>query len=46
MTKLHTLAAIAIGLLTTTFVGFEAHAQPVEARNVVLIHGAWADGSS
>jgi pimeloyl-ACP methyl ester carboxylesterase len=27
----------------------EAHAQPaasVEARNVVLIHGAWADGSS
>jgi pimeloyl-ACP methyl ester carboxylesterase len=29
--------------------GFEAHAQPaapVQARNVVLVHGAWADGSS
>jgi pimeloyl-ACP methyl ester carboxylesterase len=33
----------------TTLGGFEAHAQPVapvEARNVVLVHGAWADGSS
>ena len=49
MTKLHTLAAMVVGILTTTFGGFEAHAQraaPVEARNVVLIHGAWADGSS
>src|SRR5258708_2946377 len=45
MTKLQTLAAIAAGVLG----GFEAHAQsaaPVEARNVVLVHGAWADGSS
>src|SRR6202035_5470787 len=36
-------------ILTTTLGGFDAHAQPaapVEARNVVLIHGAWADGSS
>lgn len=32
-----------------TLGGFEARAQtaaPVEARNVVLVHGAWADGSS
>src|SRR6202790_3591854 len=49
MTKLRTLAAMAVGVLSATFGGFEAHAQsvaPVEARNVVLIHGAWADGSS
>jgi pimeloyl-ACP methyl ester carboxylesterase len=49
MIKLHTLAAIALGALTATFGGFAAQAQtaaPVEARNVVLVHGAWADGSS
>jgi pimeloyl-ACP methyl ester carboxylesterase len=49
MLKLQTLAAMAVGVLTATLGGFEAHAQtaaPVEARNVVLIHGAWADGSS
>src|ERR1700680_1207254 len=49
MTKLRTLAAMAVGVLSATFGGFETHAQPatpVEARNVVLIHGAWADGSS
>jgi pimeloyl-ACP methyl ester carboxylesterase len=49
MIKLHTLAAIAVGVLTAPFGGFEVYAQsvaPVEARNVVLIHGAWADGSS
>src|SRR3981189_745356 len=49
MVKLQTLAAMAVGVLTATLGGFEAHAQtaaPVEARNVVLIHGAWADGSS
>jgi pimeloyl-ACP methyl ester carboxylesterase len=49
MTKLQTLAAMVVGILATTLGGFEAHAQPaapVEARNVVLIHGAWADGSS
>jgi len=37
------------GVVTATLGGFEAHAQPaapVEARNVVLVHGAWADGSS
>lgn len=38
------LAVLALGLVTTT----AAHAQtaPVKAKNVVLIHGAWADGSS
>jgi pimeloyl-ACP methyl ester carboxylesterase len=49
MIKLHTLAAIAVGALMGTLGGFDAHAQPaapVEAHNVVLVHGAWADGSS
>src|SRR5882762_422319 len=49
MMKLQTLAALAAGTLTATLGGFEARAQPaapVEARNVVLVHGAWADGSS
>src|SRR6202022_68437 len=49
MMKLLTPAALTVRILTATFCGFEAHAQPakpVEARNVVLIHGAWADGSS
>jgi hypothetical protein len=43
MMKLQTLAALAVGVLTATLGGFEAHAQtaaPVEARNVVLIRGA------
>jgi pimeloyl-ACP methyl ester carboxylesterase len=49
MMKLRILAAMVAGVLTATLGGFEAHAQPaapVEARNVVLVHGAWADGSS
>jgi pimeloyl-ACP methyl ester carboxylesterase len=40
---------IAVSLLATILVSAEAPAQtakPVEARNVVLVHGAWADGSS
>jgi pimeloyl-ACP methyl ester carboxylesterase len=43
------VAALAVSLLTGTFGTFEAHAQtpaPVVAKNVVLVHGAWADGSS
>ena len=43
MTKLRTLAALAVGMLTATLGSFEAHTQPstsVEARNAVLIHGA------
>jgi pimeloyl-ACP methyl ester carboxylesterase len=49
MMKLQTLAALGAGILAATLGAFEARAQPatpVEARNVVLIHGAWADGSS
>jgi pimeloyl-ACP methyl ester carboxylesterase len=41
--------ALAVVVLTGMLGGFEARAQtatPVEARNVVLVHGAWADGSS
>src|ERR1700726_2774121 len=40
--------AIAVAALTAAL-GVSARAQtaaPVEARNVVLVHGAWADGSS
>jgi hypothetical protein len=42
MTKLRILAAMAAGVLTAAR-GSEAHAQTassVEARNVVLVHGA------
>src|ERR1700716_1756532 len=49
MMKIRTLSGMAAGILAATLGGFEARAQPaapVEARNVVLIHGAWADGSS
>jgi pimeloyl-ACP methyl ester carboxylesterase len=41
--------ALAVAALPATSGGFAAHAEtaaPVEARNVVLVHGAWADGSS
>jgi pimeloyl-ACP methyl ester carboxylesterase len=41
--------AFAVAVLTATLVSLEAQAQtaaPSEARNVVLVHGAWADGSS
>jgi pimeloyl-ACP methyl ester carboxylesterase len=46
---LRIVLALAASVLTATVSGFEAHAQtaaPVQARNVVLVHGAWADGSS
>ena len=49
MMKLRILAAMVASLLAATLGGFEAHAQlaaSAEARNVVLVHGAWADGSS
>src|ERR1700686_4966258 len=48
MAILRKVAAMAAVVLTATLGGFEAQAQtaaPVEARNVVLIHGAWAEGS-
>jgi pimeloyl-ACP methyl ester carboxylesterase len=41
--------ALAVTALTGAFSPLAASAQtvaPVEARNVVLVHGAWADGSS
>jgi pimeloyl-ACP methyl ester carboxylesterase len=40
---------LALAALSGTLGGFKVRAQPaapVEARNVVLVHGAWADGSS
>jgi pimeloyl-ACP methyl ester carboxylesterase len=41
------VAALAVVALISTLGGFQAHAQPAApARNVVLVHGAWADGSS
>jgi pimeloyl-ACP methyl ester carboxylesterase len=43
------VAVVAIGMLSATFFAAEASAQvakPAKARNVVLVHGAWADGSS
>jgi pimeloyl-ACP methyl ester carboxylesterase len=46
---LRIVLALTVSILTATADGFEAHAQtaaPAEARNVVLVHGAWADGSS
>ena len=40
-------AAGAIGLLSATLLAAAAPAaEPAQARNVVLVHGAWADGSS
>jgi pimeloyl-ACP methyl ester carboxylesterase len=46
---LRRVLTLAASILTATVSGSGAHAQtaaPVEARNVVLVHGAWADGSS
>jgi pimeloyl-ACP methyl ester carboxylesterase len=40
---------LAVGMLSALLSAVEAPAQPAkppEARNVVLVHGAWADGSS
>src|SRR4249920_1230275 len=49
MKTLQKLAVVAISMLSATLYAMEASAQttkPAEARNVVLVHGAWADGSS
>jgi pimeloyl-ACP methyl ester carboxylesterase len=43
------LRGVAIGMLSATLFAPEASAQvaqTAQARNVVLVHGAWADGSS
>jgi pimeloyl-ACP methyl ester carboxylesterase len=49
MQTVRVITALATAALAVAFGGVEAQAQPaapVEARNVVLVHGAWADGSS
>ncbi|MDB5397833.1 MAG: hydrolase [Rhodospirillales bacterium] len=49
MKTIRKFAMVAACLLSATLFAPEAPAQtakPVEARNVVLVHGAWADGSS
>jgi pimeloyl-ACP methyl ester carboxylesterase len=49
MNTLGKLAVATVSVLSATLFAAEASAEtakPVEARNVVLVHGAWADGSS
>src|SRR2546423_6046418 len=49
MKTLRKLTVIALGMLSAMLFAAQASAQsakPVPARNVVLVHGAWADGSS
>src|SRR5882762_9400357 len=49
MKILQKLAVVVAAMLSAAMVAPSAQAQtapPAEARNVVLIHGAWADGSS
>src|SRR6266480_3894268 len=49
MKTLQKLLVVALSMLSTTLLAAQALAQtarPAEARNVVLVHGAWADGSS
>jgi pimeloyl-ACP methyl ester carboxylesterase len=49
MTTFRIAAALAASVLTATLATPAAYAEttaPVKAKNVVLVHGAWADGSS
>src|SRR5436190_9799513 len=49
MKTLQKLTVIALGMVSAMLFAAQALAQPArpaEARNVVLVHGAWADGSS
>ena len=49
MKTLRKVAVVAVSMLSVMLFSAEASAQaakPAEARNVVLVHGAWADGSS
>ena len=49
MKTLGKLAVVAIGMLSATVLAGEASAEtaaPPMAKNVVFVHGAWADGSS
>ncbi|MGE2737680.1 alpha/beta fold hydrolase [Mycolicibacterium vaccae] len=43
--SLATTAAAAAAFLATVAPGGSAHAQPAEVKNIVLVHGAFADGS-
>ena len=45
MKLLHAIAVL-VGLIATPVSLAHAQSTPVKARNVVLVHGAWADGSS
>jgi pimeloyl-ACP methyl ester carboxylesterase len=49
MKTLRKFAVVALAMLSATLFAVEASAQaatPPQARNVVLVHGLWADGSS
>jgi pimeloyl-ACP methyl ester carboxylesterase len=49
MNKLHKFPVLALGMLSALLFATSASAQvakPAQALNVVLVHGAWADGSS
>src|SRR5258708_1220406 len=49
MKALRGLAVVSLSMLSATLFAVDASAQVaklVQARNVVLVHGAWADGSS
>ncbi|MDB5921676.1 MAG: hydrolase, partial [Betaproteobacteria bacterium] len=49
MKTLRKLVVVAVSMLSAMLLAAEASAQtakPAVARNVVLVHGAWADGSS
>jgi pimeloyl-ACP methyl ester carboxylesterase len=49
MKTLRKLVMVAVGVLSAMLFAADASAQaarPAAARNVVLVHGAWADGSS
>src|SRR5437868_9492044 len=49
MRTLRKLLVVAVSMLSATLLAADASGQtakPAEARNVVLVHGAWADGSS
>ena len=49
MRTLRELTVIALGIVSALLLAPEAASQsaaPAQARNVVLVHGAWADGSS
>ena len=49
MKTLRKLAAFSLSMVSVLLFATQASAQPgapAQARNVVLVHGAWADGSS